>query len=151
MRYLGPTLHTPSKRWLFLCFVTKHVSHSGSGHHQPKAELAIQISKSHVTVPVSSYFCETLCRHQADIRALHFPSSASPEPKVSILHLNYSFLSMKSPALPMNAASLSTPCLHLLALSHGIRQKKRDSSSDSFLSVCRSSLKFQVLQYAQTT
>lgn len=60
-------------------------------------------------------------RHQEDIRALHFPSSASPEPKVSILHLNYSFLSMKSPALLMNAASLSTPCLHLLALSHGIR------------------------------
>lgn len=60
-------------------------------------------------------------RHQADVRAVTFLSSASPEPNVPVLHPNYSFLSMSSPAPLTNAAPLPTLCPVLLALSCGIR------------------------------
>lgn len=66
--------------------------------------------------------------HQAATRALPFLLSASPEVKVPVLHLNYSFLSKRSPTPLTNAAPLSTPWLDLLALSSGIGWRRWDTS-----------------------
>lgn len=66
--------------------------------------------------------------HQAATRALPFLLSASLELKVPVLHLNYSFLSKRSPTPLTNAAPLSTPWPDLLALSSDIGWRRWDAS-----------------------
>lgn len=66
--------------------------------------------------------------HQAAMRTLPFLFSASPELNVRVLHLNYSFLSKRSPTPLMNTAPLSTPWLDMLAPSSCIRWRRWDVS-----------------------